>query len=77
MPDVHVLIAMKDVAFADQATSWIPVTLPALPAAGDTVVVRHGDGAWTATVTSRTIRESASDGPSVVIECEGRFKADS
>lgn len=75
MADVQVLVGIKDMNFTDQAKCWIPTKLPALPAPGDTLVIRHGSGEWTAKVVSRTIRDSDSEDPNIVIDCEGRFRS--
>ncbi len=72
--DVSVLIGIKDLNFPDQGKTWMPARLPIAPLPGDTLIVRHGDGEWTVTVASRTIRESASEGDALVLDCEGRFQ---
>ena len=75
MKDVQVLLGITDVNFSDRAKSWVPVTLPNAPLPGDTLMIAQNGGEWTLTVVSRVMRESGSDGPAFVIECEGRFRA--
>jgi len=76
MADVQVLVGITDMGFSDRAKSWLPIKLPVSPVPGDTLVIRQGDGEWTARVVSRTIRESGYNGATVLIECEGHFKVD-